>query len=96
MPRFIVVHTMTLDTQSLKTLAKESDTVFAKEVQSAGESSKIAWKRSYCDFDDDKFFCEWEAPSKGELESVFQVMDMPFDAIYPVRLFNINKRDFED
>ena len=96
MPRFIVVHTMTLDEQSLKVLAKEALTVFAKEVQSAGESSKVAWRLSYCDFADNKFFCEWEARNRGELESVFQVMDMPYDAIYPVRLFNVAKGDFED
>ena len=96
MPRFIAVHTMTLDEQSLKVLAKEAQRVFAERVQSAGESSKVAWRLTYCDFADNKFFCEWEARNKEELQQVFKVMNMPFDAIYPVRLFNVAKGDFED
>ncbi len=41
---------------------------------------------TYCDFEDDKFFCDWVAPSKQALIELFQAAEMPFDAIYPVRI----------
>ena len=84
MPRFIAVHTATISEQALKALAKE--------VPLTG----VSWKLTYCDFNDNKFFCEWEARNKEELQQVFKVMNMPFNAIYPVRLFNVAKGDFED
>ena len=83
MPRFIVVHTETFTEEEFKD--------WGKPPQQTG----FSWKLSYCDFDDNKFFCEWEAPSKEALEVFFQKIGLTFDAIYPVRLFNVAKAKFE-
>ena len=55
----------------------------------------VAWKLTYCDFADGKFFCEWEAPNKETIEQIFRAQNMPFDAIYPVRLFDFAKMALE-
>ena len=52
------------------------------------------WKMTYCDFDSHKFFCEWEAPSKAALEQVFKGMNMPYDAIYSAKKFDVAKAKF--
>jgi hypothetical protein len=54
----------------------------------------FTWKQTYCDFDSHKFFCEWEAPSKEALAQAFKGMNMPFEAIYPVKLFDVAKVKF--
>jgi len=48
------------------------------------------------DFTDDKFFCEWEAPDKGAIEQAFKENEVPYDAIYPVRLFTVATGELED
>ena len=53
------------------------------------------WKQSYCDFADHKFFCEWEAPNKEALEQGFKAGDLPFDAVYPVRIFDVANKELE-
>ena len=90
MPRFIAVHTMPM--------AEEKWGEFAK-----GASAKMSqlppgvkYNLTYCGFTDGKFFCDWEAPNKEAVEQVFKGMDMPYDAVYPVRLFNAAKMAFED
>ena len=83
MPRFIAVHTAPFTEEQLK--------AGAKEALPAG----VSWKLTYCDFDDNKFFCEWEAPNKETIEQGFKARNMPFDAVYPVRLFNVAKAEFE-
>lgn len=55
----------------------------------------VSWKRSYCDFDEKKFFCEWEGPDKATVEQTFKMIDMPFDAVYPVKIFDVATREFE-
>jgi len=50
---------------------------------------------TYCGFDDHKFFCEWEALNKETIEQILTAEKMPFDAIYPVRLLNVAKRELE-
>ena len=55
----------------------------------------VVWKLTYCDFADGKFFCEWEAPNKETIEQIFKGMEMPFDVIYPVRLFDVAKSELE-
>ncbi|MFC1968770.1 nickel-binding protein [Chloroflexota bacterium] len=44
----------------------------------------ISWNLSYCDFDDNKFFCEWEAPAMTTVEQVFRSTQLPYDTILPV------------
>ncbi len=83
MPRFIAVHSAPFTEDNFYALAKE---VFPEGV---------AWKQSYCSFENNKFFCEWESPAKEMLEQGFAKWNIPYDAIYPVRLFNAAKAQFE-
>jgi len=87
MPRFIAVHTMPMTEEQWK------------ERMMSGEKPAfppdVAWKTTYCDFADGKFFCEWEAPNKEIIEQIFKAQNMPFDAIYPVRLFDFAKMTLE-
>jgi hypothetical protein len=56
----------------------------------------VTWKYTYADFQDGKHFCEWQAPSKETLEEIFKTIKIPCDGIYPVRLYNVAKKKFED
>jgi len=86
LPRFIAVHTAPFTESDLKTAAKEMPPQLPPGV---------SWKLTYCDFADNKFFCEWEAPNKEAIEQVFKAANMPFDAIYPVRLLDVAKVELE-
>jgi hypothetical protein len=88
MPRFIAEHTLPSSTEAefLK-IAKEMRPKVPKG---------FSWKLTYCGFNNHKFFCEWQAPSKKALGEAFKANDFPFDAIYPVKLFNVAKMGFED
>ena len=85
MPRFIVVHTAPFTEEDLLSDVK---TVIA------ALTADFSWKLTYCDFDDNKFFCEWKAPSKEALEQVFMAANMSYDEIYPVRLLDVAKAQF--
>ena len=86
MPRFIAVHTLPWTEEG----AKKSTKDFVSQLPPG-----VTWKLTYCDFDDNKFFCEWEGPNKEAIEQIFKAANLPFDAIYPVRLLNVAKADFE-
>jgi hypothetical protein len=90
LPRFIVVHTAPFTW----TLGKKEYWLkdMAKHI-SLPEG--FSWKLTYCDFDDNKFFCEWEAPTKEALAEAFKSQSLPVDEIHPVKLFNVAKADFE-
>ncbi len=83
MPRFIAVHSVPFTEQQF--------TDWAKQPSAKG----FSWKLTYCDFDENKFFCDWEAPSKEALAETFKAQHLPFDVIYPVRIFNVEKARFE-
>lgn len=83
MPRYIATHTAPFKEEQLKGLA---DTPLPEG---------LSWKLTYCDFDDNKFFCEWEAPNKEALAEAFKANNVPFDEIYPVKLFNVAKKELE-
>ncbi len=55
----------------------------------------FVWKQTYCDFTNHKFFCDWEAPSKEGLEQFFKSQNMPFDAVYPVEVFDVATKKIE-
>ena len=86
MPRFIAVHTVPFAEEDLKNAAKALPSQLPPDV---------SWKLTYCDFADNKFFCEWEAPNKEAIEQVFKAQNLPFDAIYPVRLLDVAKAELE-
>jgi len=56
----------------------------------------FSWNLSYCDLSNHKFFCEWEASSKEALGEAFKANSVPFDAIYPAKVFRVAKMSFED
>jgi len=87
MPRFIAVHTMPVTEEQWKerTMASEKPSF----------PPGVVWKVTYCDFADGKFFCECEAPTKEIVEQVLKGMGLPFDAVYPVRLFDFAKMTLE-
>ncbi len=83
MARFIVVHSANFTEKSLEALAKDKP------------PKSMSWKLTYCDFADNKFFCDWESPNKEEIETEYKARNIPFDAIYPVQLFNVAKAKLE-
>ena len=87
MPRFMVVHTVPWTEEQLGEIAKTMPPQLPPSV---------SYKLTYCDFDDGKFFCEWEAPNKEAIEQIFKSMNAPYDAVYPVRLYTAAKMAFED
>jgi len=87
MPRFIATHSVPFTEEILKKYAKEETPKFSKK--------KVTWLRTYCDFEDNKHFCEWEAPKKEAIEEIFKELKIPFDAIYQVRLFDVAKARLE-
>jgi hypothetical protein len=87
MPRFIAVHTTPWTEEYLMKVAEEMPSQLPPG---------ISYKLTYCDFDDGKFFCEWEAPNKEAIEQIFSSINAPYDAIYPVQLFTAAKMGFED
>lgn len=89
MPRFIAVHTLPMGAEEFMEFSKQSSEQLSQLPPS------VAFNFTYCGFDDHKFFCDWEAPSKEPLEQIFKTMEMPYDAIHPVRLFNVAKMELE-
>lgn len=86
MPRFIAVHTMPMTEEQAMEMFKNMPAL----------PPGVTWNHTYTDFDDGKFFCDWEAPNKETIEQMFKAMQLPFDAVYPVRIFNVAKVAFED
>jgi len=85
MPRFIAVHTMSITEDQWKSVAKEMVTKIPKG---------FSWKLTYCAFNDGKFFCEWQAPSKKALKE-WLVANTAFDDVYSVKLHNIARGKME-
>lgn len=86
MPRFIAVHTTPFTEAELKAAAKDMPSQLP-----AG----VSWKLTYCDFGNNKFFCEWEAPNKETIEQIFAANKIPFDTVYPVQLLDVAKAELE-
>lgn len=88
MPRFLAEHKLPYSTDA-EFLA------FAKQIAPKVPAG-FSWKLTYCDFSSQKFLCEWDAPSKEALGEAFKANSVPFDAIYPAKVFNPVKMGFED
>ena len=80
MAKFMAVHTVPMTEQQFMDMGKDLMPKMPKE---------LTYKLTYCAFGDHKFFCEWDAPSKQTLEKAFKALSMPFDAVYPVKLFDM-------
>ena len=87
MARFIAVHSMSYNEEQIIATAKNMPNQLPKDV---------SWKLTYCAFDDNRFFCEWEAPNKDAVEQVFKSTQVPYDAVYPVRLLDVGKVEFQE
>ncbi len=79
MAKFIAVHTFPMTQQQFMSWGEQMMPKLPKG---------LTYKLTYCAFDDQKFFCEWDAPSKGALEKTFKDLNMPFDGIYPVKMYD--------
>ena len=90
MTRFVAVHTMPMTEDNWQENMKGA---FDKLSQLP---PGVKYNQTYCGFTDGKFFCDWEAPNKETVEQIFKGMEMPFDAVYPVKLFDVAKMAFED
>ncbi len=86
MAKFIAVHTMPMTEEQLMAMLKNLPPL----------PEGTSWKQTYCDFTDGKFFCEYEAPNKEIIEQGFKANNLPYDAVYPVKVFNVVKKSFED
>lgn len=86
MPRFMAVHTAPWKEEQLSEIAEQVKNL----------PPGVTYNLTYCDFDDGKFFCDWEAPNKETVEQIFKMANMPYDAVYPVRLYTAAKMGFED
>jgi hypothetical protein len=86
MAKFIAVHT-------LPTVTEENVKGMIEQVTKAIPNG-FTWVQTYGDFANHKFFCEWEAPSKDALEQSLKAMNAPFEAVYPVKLYNVAKKKF--
>jgi hypothetical protein len=86
MPKFIAVHTMPMTEEQLMAMINKLPAL----------PEGTSWKQSYCDFKDGKFFCEWEAPNKEIIQQGFKANNLPYDAVYPVKVYNVAKKGFED
>jgi len=87
MPRFIVIHSTPYNEEQIIATAKNMPNQLP---------SDVSWNLTYCAFDDNKFFCEWEAPNKDAIERVFKSTQVPYDEVYPVRLLDVNKAEFRE
>ncbi|NIM59477.1 MAG: DUF4242 domain-containing protein [Candidatus Aminicenantes bacterium] len=88
MPRFIAVHSVPFTEEALIKYAQEEAPKFTE--------SGVTWIRTHCDFEDNKYFCEWEAPNKEAIEQILKDLDIPFDGIYQVRIFDVATAKLED
>ena len=86
MSRFIAVHRLPMNDEQVLAMLKAMPPL----------PPGIVWRKSYCDFASNKFFCEWEASDSAALEQVFNQGSLPFEAIHPVRLLNVENQAFED
>ena len=87
MPKFIAIHTVPYNEEQIIATAKSMPGQLPADV---------SWNLTYCDFDDNKFFCEWEAPSKEAVEQVFKSTQIPYGVVYPVRILDVSKAEFRE
>jgi hypothetical protein len=83
MPRFIAAHTMPMTEEQLQALAQKA------------APPEVRWIRTFCGFDDNKHFCEWEAPNKEAVKEVLSQESIPYDGVYRVRIFDVASRTLE-
>ena len=83
MPRYIAAHTMPIAEEQLQALAQKA------------AAPGVKWIRTFCGFDDNKHFCEWEAPSKDAVKEALAQESIPYDGIYRVQIFDVASKTLE-
>jgi hypothetical protein len=83
MPKFIAVHPVAFNKDQLGQLAKERP------------PAGVSWGSTWCAFEEDKSYCEWDAPDKQTVEGIFAQYSIPYEAIYEVEHYNPQAGDFE-
>ena len=48
----------------------------------------VTWNSTYCALAENKAYCHWEAPTKEAVEEILKKYEVPYEAVYPVRLFD--------
>lgn len=76
MARFIAVHPVVFTEEQLQPLAKEP------------LPEGVTWHSTFCAFDDNRSYCHWEAPIKQAVLDILAKYEIPFQAVYEVRLFD--------
>ena len=76
MPRFTAVHPVAFTEEHLQPLAKEQ------------LPEGVTWNSTYSAYAENKTYCHWEAPTKEAVVEIFKKYEIPYDAIYEVRLFD--------
>ena len=89
MPRFMAVHTAPFTEEQLKQLAA------AQLNPPFPVAPGTACRETFCGFADDKFFCNWEGPTKQAVVDVLTAMQVPFDAVYEVKRFDFGTAQLE-
>ncbi len=74
--RFIAVHPAAFTEEQLQPLAKEQ------------LPEGVIWHATYCDFEENKTFCHWEAPTREALADLFVKYEIPYEMIHGVRHFD--------
>ena len=87
MARFMVVHKAPFTEEELMARAKAAPNFMPKGV---------SWKCSYCDFNANRHFCEWEAPDEKVLRRVLRLTQTPFETIHRVRRLDAISGQFEE
>jgi hypothetical protein len=88
MPRFIATHSVPFTRDVLVKYAKEEAPKFAK--------SGVTWIRTFCDFPNNKHFCEWLGPNKEAIEKILKDLSIPYDGLHEVKIFDVKEVKFED
>jgi hypothetical protein len=86
MQRFIAVHTLPGFTEEQLVGLVKSHPPFPQDVI-------CRW--TYMNFEEHKAFCDWVAPSKEAILAWFKETNMPYDALYPVRMVDWALREIE-
>jgi hypothetical protein len=78
MARFIAVH-------RLPAVASQDEVIAAGKAVVNALSNDAEWLRSWVVQENDRLFCEWEAPEEGAIRTALKGAEIfPVEAIYPV------------
>lgn len=86
MQRFLAVHT-------LPGITEEQITALVKNHPPFPTGVVCRW--TYVNFEEGKGFCDWIAPNKEAILEWLRAVNMPYDALYPVRMLDWALQEIE-